>query len=192
MQGDGVDVEALEARAQAVLSSVPDWIWDGAPPVPVDDIADSCFDLFVREVDEMHAAPDCPPLADGQTISGLLIPPRQEIWVNRAEAQDPEWGERRKRFTISHELGHWVLHRDGQQSLFCRHASVEENGPTAKAERPPLPLNEQEANAFAAALLLPADLVREHYKATDGDFFELCRRFNCSQAAMGRRLHKVV
>ena len=67
--------------------------------------------------------------------------------MNRAEAQDPEWGERRKRFTICHELGHWVLHRDGQQALFCRHASVEENGPQAKAERPPLPGSGQTCGA---------------------------------------------
>ena len=192
MQGNGVDVEAIEARAEAILSSIPPWIWDGHPPVPVDDIVDSYFNLHVREVDEMHAAPDCPPLADGQEISGLLIPPRQEIWVNRNEAQAPIWGRQRKRFTICHELGHWVLHRSGQQSLFCRHASVEENNVAAKADRPPLPLNEQEANAFAAALLLPAELVREQYRATDGDFVTLCERFQCSQAAMGRRLHAVV
>lgn len=195
MEGKGVDVEAIEARAEAVLSSVPDWLWDGSRvPVPVDEIADTCFGLFVREVDEMHAAPDCPPLEEGQSISGLLLPPRQEIWINREEAVDPVWGPQRRRFTICHELGHWVLHRSGQQSLFCRHASVREDDetPKAKDDRPPLPLTEQEANAFAAALLLPAELIRRHYKATGGDFDELCRRFHCSGAAMGKRLHAVV
>jgi len=35
-----------------------------------------------------------------------------------------EWPPRR-RFTIGHELGHWVLHRSGEKSLFCREAVVE-------------------------------------------------------------------
>ena len=51
---------------------------------------------------------------------------------------------------------------------------------------------EAEASAFAAALLKPAELVNQHYKACKGDFEELCGRFESSKAAMGRRLHAVV
>src|SRR5688572_15824734 len=82
MQGDGVDVEAVEARAEAVLSSVPEWVWDGKTlPVPIDDIADTCFGLFVDVVKDMSAAPDYPELAPDATLSGLLLPERGEIWV---------------------------------------------------------------------------------------------------------------
>ena len=55
--------------------------------------------------------------------------------------------------------------------------------------RPPLPVTEQEANAFAAALLMPAPLVERYYRATRGDFEQLCSVFKSSGAAMGRRLH---
>ncbi len=184
---DQADIEAIEARAEVVLSQVPDWIWDGETiPVPVGDIADSVFSLLVREVDDMSAAPGCPELEPGQSISGLLLPSRGEIWVNAGEAR--QWPGRR-RFTICHELGHWVLHQRGQQSLFCRRTSIDE----APADtRPPLPVTEEEANAFAAALLMPAELVRRHYEECRGNFERLCERFGASGAAMGRRLHAVI
>ena len=48
------------------------------------------------------------------------------------------------------------------------------------------------ANWFAASLLMPAGLIRRHYERTGGNFDALCRIFNCSGAAMGRRLHQVI
>jgi hypothetical protein len=183
-----LDVDAIEERAEAVLARVPSWLWDGETvPVPVDAIADSMFSLLVREVEDMSAAPGCPKLEPGQSISGLLLASRGEIWVNADEAR--QWPGRR-RFTICHELGHWVLHRRGQQSLFCRHGSIEE---AERADtRPPLPVTEEEANVFAAALLMPAPLIRRHYEETGRDFEALCELFGASGAAMGRRLHAVL
>jgi uncharacterized protein DUF955 len=182
-----LDIEGIEQRAEGVLTQVPEWIWDGERlPVPVDDIADSVYSLLIREVEDMGAAPGSPELEEGQSISGLLLPSRGEIWVNADEAR--QWPSR-KRFTICHELGHWVLHQKGQQSLFCRRTSVDE----APADtRPPLPVTEEEANAFAAAMLMPADLIRSQYEDCDGDFEALCKRFGASGAAMGRRLHAVI
>ena len=80
--------------------------------------------------------------------------------MNAEEAR--QWPGRR-RFTIGHELGHWVMHREpGQQSLFCRHASVDEEDQDDADDRSAS--IEQEANAFAAALTMPAHLIREHYE----------------------------
>ena len=59
-------------------------------------------------------------------------------------------------------------------------------------KRQPLPPTEEEANAFAAAVLMPARLMREQYVACDRDFDRLCRKFGSSGAAMGRRLHAVI
>ena len=186
-------MEEIEGRAQAVLERLPDYIWDGnLPPIPVEEIADSHFGLLVRDVspEEMRTAPGCPPLGDAETLSGLLIPSLGEIWVNAEETA--EWPTRR-RFTIAHELGHHLLHRAGQETLFCRRAMVEavpEKPPTP--ERPGLPLPEQEANAFAAALLMPAELIEQYYESTRGDFDRLCAVFKSSGGAMGRRLHAVI
>lgn len=182
-------MEEIEQRAAEFLASVPEWIWDGSSlPIPIEDIADSHAGLLVRDVEDMTTAPGCPEPGEGQSISGLLLPSRGEIWVNAEEAR--QWPPRR-RFTIAHELGHWVLHQGRQTSLFCRHGAVDpsEGG---EAQRPELPPIEEEANNFAAALPMPADMVRREYRRTGGDFDALRSVFSSSGAAMGRRLHQTV
>jgi IrrE N-terminal-like domain len=184
---------AVETRAEKVLAEVPGWIWDGDRlPVPVEHIADSCFGLHVRDVEDLRSAPGVPADLPGSAgLSGLLLPSLGEIWVNAAEAR--EWPPRR-RFTIGHELGHWCLHRsDG--AVWCRKHTVDPA--EAPAPRRAYPPEESEANEFAAALLMPAHLVQRHYERLrrrdpDGCFAQLCRLFGASGAAMSRRLRRVV
>jgi hypothetical protein len=208
---------SIEQRAERVLSRVTDWIWNGETlPVPVEHIADSCFGLYVRDVDDLRSAPGVPDLPATQALSGLLLPARGEIWVNAAEAQE---SKPRRRFTISHELGHWCLHSTGQ-AVWCRSQTVDPvdvsaetrsaRFPGGSAEprqaypsggsmqpRPAYPPEESEANEFAAALLMPAHLVRHHYerlrRRDPADRFEqLCALFETSGAATSRRLRGVV
>jgi IrrE N-terminal-like domain len=173
-------VSEIEERAERMLAGVPDWIWDGETlPVPVEHIADSCFGLFVRDVEDLTAAPGVPAMPAAAALSGLLLPSVGEIWVNSAEAR--EWPPRR-RFTIGHELGHWCLHRE-RGAVWCRADAAGRL--------------ESEANEFAAALLMPAHLVRRHYERLrrrdpDGSFEQMCRIFGASGAAMSRRLGRVV
>jgi hypothetical protein len=174
-------MERVEREAERVLSSVPSWLWDGEQlPVPVEDIADSVFGLLVRDVDDLAAAPGAPDVGEGESLSGLLLASRGEIWVNAAEAR--QWPPRR-RFTIGHELGHWTLHQDGQVSLFCRSTSVAEG-----QQRPSLPVIEEEASAFAAALLMPEHLMQIHWLQTGEDLERMCELFSSSRAAMERRV----
>src|SRR5213592_4897591 len=128
-----------EARAGAVLADVPRWLWDGRSlPVPVEDIADSHFDLNICESADLGAVPGAPSLASGETLSGLLIVHSREIWINAHEAaQSPG----RRRFTIGHELGHWVLHRTAHDKVFCRAHAVALDEP--HQERPDI---EEEAS----------------------------------------------
>jgi hypothetical protein len=174
-----------EERAQEILAAVPEYVWNGRSlPVPISDIADTCFGLLVRDADDLGAAPGAPTLGSDQTLSGLLLADRREIWVNAAEGL--EWPGRR-RFTIGHELGHWCLHTDrAEHSVFCRPTSIQDE------PKPEIPPEEEEANAFAAALLMPPELLRQQYVKTGRDFHTLCRIFGTSQSAMGRRLHQVV
>ena len=178
----------IERRAGGVLSRVPEYVWDGeSVPVPVEDIVDSCFGLLVRDVEDMSAAPVPGGLTTEAWISGLLLPVHGEIWVN---AEDGRRWPPRRRFTICHELGHWELHLTGQQTLFCRAGHVEPDDPDrapqeSRAERP---LAEEEADIFAAALLMPEPLIRRHREECGDDVEEMCRRFECSEKAMRRRL----
>jgi IrrE N-terminal-like domain len=182
-------MEGIEARAEGVLEQVPSWIWDGESlPVPVEDIADSHFGLLVRDVADLTAAPGSPDTDSDQTLSGLLLTAAGEIWVNADEARD--WPPRR-RFTIGHELGHWVLHRDDDRTLFCRQAAVQPDEQQNGRSEVEVPDIEEEASIFAAALLMPARLIRREY-GRDRTFERLCARFGASGAAMGRRLHAVI
>lgn len=182
----------IEGRAERVLAAVPDWIWNGDTlPVPVEAIADSHFNLHVRDMADLTLAPGVPGAAAAQGLSGLLLPSLGEIWVNADEAR--AWPSRR-RFTISHELGHWCLHRsDG--AVWCRNVVVDP--PERGAGRAAYPPEESEANEFAAALLMPAHLVRSQYERLrrrdpDACFPQLCSLFGASGAAMSRRLRRVV
>ena len=62
-------------------------------------------------------------------------------------------------------------------------ASIE---PDASQTREPLPPVEDEANVFAAAVLMPARLIREQYVRCERDFFLLCETFGASGAAAAR------
>jgi len=186
------EIERIEERAEGILARVDDYVWDGRRlPVPVEDIVEDEFSLLVRDVADLTEAPDCPPIEPGHSLSGLLLASRRQIWVNADEAR--QWPPRR-RFTIAHELGHWVLHRSGQTSLFCRRGSVDPEE-SKQAERPPLPLIEEEANYFAAALLMPRRTLERIYRSTEGQpnrFEQLCEIFGASGAAMSRRLRQVI
>jgi hypothetical protein len=177
----------IERRAEEFLAGVPSYVWDGESlPVPIEDIADTHAGLLVRDVDDLSKAPGAPVVDDGYALSGLLLPALGEIWVNAGEARD--WPPRR-RFTIAHELGHWDLHRHHERPVFCRSNVIE---PDPAAQRSELPPHEEEANAFGAAVLMPAHLIQEQYVRCDRDFLRLCRTFGASGAAMGRRLHAVI
>lgn len=62
--------------------------------------------------------------------------------------------EGRYNFTLAHEIGHHVLHLDGTHESLCR-----ETG-----NKPPL---EQQADLFAASLLMPASFVRAAFAQLD-------------------------
>jgi hypothetical protein len=178
-------MEEIERLAEEFLSRIPEYVWDGGRlPVPVEEIADTHVGLLVRDVKDLGTAPGAPALGHDQTLSGLLLPAMGEIWVNAEEGR--QWPARR-RFTIAHELGHWRLHRDAEErAVFCRKGSIEPD------RREPLPPGEDEANVFAAAVLMPARLVQQQYVYCQRDFTRLCETFGASGAAMGRRLHAVI
>lgn len=60
---------------------------------------------------------------------------------------------KRQRFSIGHEIGHWIRDRDGEEMLACSKADVSPRNQSAKNK-------EAEANVFSADLLLPPYLVR--------------------------------
>ncbi len=130
-------------------------------PVPVASIAEDLLGLHVEEAQ-----------LDG--VSGLLYPAERRIVLNAGEIPA------RRRFTLAHELGHWVCQclEGTRQPVFCR---AEEVGvdPQAKAL-------EREANVFAAELLMPEDAVRATWT---GGLERVARCFGVSSPAMHWRAY---
>lgn len=147
------------------------------PPVPVERIAESHLGLLIEEIDDIRSLPNAP--SNQGALSGLLDAQTRTIWLDRAEARRSGG---RRRFTIAHECGHWVLHVMGAGLLVCRAGEVETVGDGALRRR------EAEANAFAQALLMPELLVHQHADATGCNLAALAERFDVSVAAMRLRL----
>jgi hypothetical protein len=165
-----------EAVAMQLLATYEqDYGYDGVPPIPVDDIAGSLALLHIEEATDLRTVPGAP--ADRGRLSGLLLTEPMTIYVDKSEAARSSG---RRRFTIAHELGHWYLHANAEPGSFeryCRDADLE----TATHQ-------EGEANAFAAALLTPAALLRDQAAACGLNLPLLAQRFDVSLPAMRLRL----
>jgi hypothetical protein len=114
------------------------WPDEGRFPVPVDAIAEDLLGLRVEEV----------PLPGK---SGLLYPGERRVLLNAPPV--------RRRFTLAHELGHWVCQciSGSTRPLYCRAEEVVESERARK----------RKANVFAAELLMPEEAIR----ATAGNIF---------------------
>lgn len=149
------------------------------PPIPVADIAESLLMLDIVEEDEIRALPGAP--ANCGPLSGLLTTADRTIWIDRREAQrSPE----RKRFTVAHEIGHWILHaRHGAANTYegaCSPDDIREDGGPRKRER--------EANAFANELIMPKAIISTLAPELGFNLPLLAERFDVSVRALELRL----
>jgi hypothetical protein len=158
------DPRAHELRAEYLATyPVPEI------PVPVESIAEDLLGLRIEERD----LGEC---------SGMLIPSERLILVNAAEATNGDAPTRRHRFTIAHELGHWICHAhagEGAAPAYCRSQDVSQDTDRDL---------EREANVFGAELLMPEAAVREAW-AEVADAAEVAARFEVSALAAQWRLY---
>jgi len=73
----------------------------------------------------------------------------------------PVWKQNRLRFTVAHELGHFVLHREQASKL--KFSSFDQFAAHFKGSGGPRYTIEQEANEFAGRLLVPIERLRACY-----------------------------
>lgn len=131
-------------------------------------------------------------------VSGVLLVEGDErhVFVNKAHSSN------RQRFSIAHELGHFVLHhKHGDRLHIDTHYGLYQRAGTAGSDayRQPgsrtTPQQEREANQFASALLMPAELVVA--AAEDKDLWDevdvaaLASLFHVSEQAMAIRLQQL-
>lgn len=125
----------------------------------------------------------------GENVSGMLVVKgeRGAIGYNSTHARV------RQRFTISHEIAHYLLHtrKSGKAQLFIdRHVTFrrDENSSTGVDQE------EVEANQLGAALLMPRGLVQQEVRKHDLNLDDedavslLAKRFQVSTTAMSNRL----
>ncbi len=146
---------ALRARYQE--------LFDGDTlPVPVEAVAEDLLGLLVEEQSEL-------------ACSGLLLPAERRVVLNATEPPA------RRRFTLAHELGHWVCQvLEGRvEPVYCRTADLAPDASRAL---------EREANVFAAELLMPEPAVRAAWQELR-DVADCATRFAISPTAMQWRLY---
>lgn len=134
------------------------------PPIPVHRIAED------NEVDVVFADLG----KHSETVSGFCDFNGAKLYVNRKDKPD------RQAFTIAHELGHWMLHKD----LFLRDPERYPVLPRFADPNRADPL-EKEANHFAAHLLVPERLLAPIRGAS---VIVLARAFGVSPTMMGFRV----
>ncbi len=162
----------IDERAEEILRQI------GMLRVPVD------VELVAHR---LNLSTEAAPL--GENVSGLLIVEKGHgvIGYNVTQALV------RQRFTIAHEIGHFILHLSNTPSdLFIdTHYIVyrrDVRSSTGEDRR------EIEANRFAAALLMPADLLQAEIQNQPFDFGDeemlttLASKFQVSIQAMSIRL----
>jgi len=144
------------------------------PPVDVEKISEA-FGVTVKPMDVK------------ERVSGVLVLKNDKATVGYNRMDAPV----RQRFTIAHELGHYALHRDAMQLFVDEGYAVayrDSRSSSGDVRR------EREANAFAAAILMPKYLVEKEVEKLDFDLGSddalatLADRFDVSTQAMAYRL----
>lgn len=168
----------MNRRKRAIRQQVEQLLKEkriNAAPVDVEALANS----LGIEVKKTSSADD---------ISGFLL---------RREGVHPVIGinilhhPNRQRFTIGHELGHYVLNHKGELHVDRNMVRLLRDATSSTGEIP----EEIEANRFAAELLMPAEFLERDFEDLEGTDFlddrrmlQLAKRYRVSVQAMTRRL----
>lgn len=144
-------------------------------PVPVEKIA-------------LSLGVDVMPYNLGDEVSGILA-------INDGKGTigyNLQHSKGRQRFTVAHELGHYIMHRNTKKELFVDKDYIVKFRSNKKYSSTELK-QEKEANAFAAALLMPKSFVLTELSKekiiTENDLIEvLAKRFEVSVPAMTYRI----
>jgi Zn-dependent peptidase ImmA (M78 family) len=150
-----------------------------APPVPIEQL--------VKAEGAKISAEDIPSDISGFLYCGSPIP---VVGVN---ARQPLT---RRRFSMAHELGHLLMHSERLRTKGGLHVDREMLKLRDRNSSAGVDPEEVEANAFAASILMPRDLVMSELEAMeDSDLLDdetirsLARRFRVSDQAITIRLN---
>ena len=153
-----------------MLASPTSIIADRTRSVPVD------LEGLIDELGlKLYIDHSMPPSIAGKLQRDPHVPSGFRVVINGRD------NERRQRFTMAHEVAHFVLHRDLFEDGLVDDAMYRSSLSDEY---------ERQANRFAAQILLPAAALREAYRETKA-LGVLANRFNVSDAALRIRLSEL-
>jgi len=147
------------------------------PPVPVERIAEK-LGLAVIGYDL------------GEDVSGTLVIEKGKGYIG----YNPTHSKKRQRFTIGHEIGHFTLHYSDNHMFVDKDFLIKYR--SANTYTPAEYVQEQQANAFSAALLMPKAFINAELKKlpslAEVELIEtLAKLFDVSVPAMTYRLNNL-
>ena len=161
-----IRIAFVRNAARAILKNIPDL----KPPISMTDIA-SRLKLEIGEYSDMPS-----------DRSALILQDKKMIVIN------PKHADVRKRFSIAHEIGHYVLGHFEDRNI--EELENEDNDEVFRKTAYDKWSSDQEseANEFAAELLMPYALLKN--LVTNKKPAELAEIFNVSEESMWIRLTK--
>lgn len=162
------DIRAIESYATRILNRTRTL----SIPVPID-VAAHRLGIILKAAE----------LGD---VSGLLVLENDRALIVYNRDQAPV----RQRFSIAHEIGHFLLHRSSKSLFIDKMYVMRRDSRSSQGDDP----NEIEANRFAAAFLMPKSLLIDAISDIDLDLEdettirELADQFEVSQQAMTFRI----
>jgi Zn-dependent peptidase ImmA (M78 family) len=135
--------EVIEEQAEALLCSYQQFAGSKDFPVPIESIAEHFLGYDLEITNEGL-------FANPEFLGGISFE-EKVIYVNTSVEEH----EGRYMFTVAHEIGHHVLHRE----LYDEH--IQDRSQILCREEKQKPLIERQADRFAAALLMPRGMIQE-------------------------------
>jgi len=156
----------LEARTLAILKQVFGSIDSLKLPIDLNRVADACG-LTIKQGD-----------FNDPEIEGAFDRGSMTVFLSKTDPFD------KQNFTLAHEIGHLELHKDLATNIFTMHQLSKilldgNNDP-----------QEEQANQFAASLLIPKQLLQPLWKASK-DIEQLALIFGVPQIVMQYRLKQL-
>ena len=156
MRVDFLENEAVWRSADALRNAV-ELQGHNVPPIDVMYVVDVQLRFDVIEIDGLF---------DDIGMDAAIVPTGKTLYIDRNSLDQWEqkkgWIEKRLRFTVAHELGHYSLHPEylsdyefGDVAEFKRVMRTHGNNRRL----------EEQANEFAGRFLIPPDILRLEYDA---------------------------
>lgn len=159
--------EAIAVSASKLLARTFGTTLDRSVPLDLEEIV-----LFLSETEDLCYDDDADlGMEGGELVLGKTQPLKRRILLSRALKLDVDPG--RARFTLAHELGHWVLHRP---VFLAKNQELSLFGPSGEEEFEFVGLNrsifpaggevrreEWQANRFAVDLLIDKSVLRAEF-----------------------------